>query len=102
MPFSDATLNAWFTPAPPGVTEVTFAIELPPAIRISVLKLTGMSYAARKTDMTPRLAIQATSDGVNTRTRYLRGSARIAPPSFASSHHLTTFGQSARRTKKIR
>ena len=31
MPFSEATLNAWLTPAPPGVTEVTFAIELPPA-----------------------------------------------------------------------
>ena len=24
-PFSDATLNAWLTPAPPGVTDVTFA-----------------------------------------------------------------------------
>src|SRR5204862_1718182 len=29
-PFSDATLKAWLTPTPPGVTEVTFAIELPP------------------------------------------------------------------------
>ena len=42
-PFSEATLNAWFTPAPPGVAEVTLAIELPPAIRIRVWKLTGMS-----------------------------------------------------------
>ena len=43
MPLSEATLNACVTPAPPGVTDVTFAIELPPQIRISVLKLTGMS-----------------------------------------------------------
>ena len=43
MPFNDATLNAWLTPAPPGVTEVTFAIELPPLIRMSVSKVTGMS-----------------------------------------------------------
>ena len=42
-PLSEATLNAWFTPAPPGVAEVTLAIELPPAMRISVSKLTGMS-----------------------------------------------------------
>src|SRR5215475_1930614 len=99
MPFSDATLNAWLTPAPPGVTEVTLAIELPPQIRISVSKVTGMSYAARKTAITPRLAIQPSSEGVKTRIKYLRGSARIAPPSFASFHHLTTLGQKARKTR---
>ena len=42
-PLSEATLNAWFTPAPPGVTDVTFAIELPPLIFISVSNETGMS-----------------------------------------------------------
>src|SRR6266480_5692874 len=72
-PFSEATLNACVTPAPPGVTEVTFAIELPPAIRIMVWKLTGMSYAVRKTAITPRLAIQLSSDGTNTPAKYFRG-----------------------------
>ena len=43
MPLSDATLNAWVTPAPPGVTDVTLAIELPATIRITVWKLTGMA-----------------------------------------------------------
>src|SRR6476619_3017784 len=95
-PFNEATLNAWLTPAPPGVTEVTFAIELPPQRRISVWKLTGMSYAVRKTAITPRLAIQPSNDGVKTRTRYFRGSARMPPPSFASSHQLEIFGQNAR------
>src|SRR4051812_45305840 len=95
-PLSDATLNAWLTPAPPGVTDVTFAIELPPQIFISVSNDTGMSYAARNTDMTPRLATQASSDGTNTRTMYVRGRPRIAPPSFAWSHHLSTRGQRRR------
>src|SRR5436853_3232600 len=52
--------------------------------------------------MTPRLAIQPKSDGTKTRRRYVRGLARIAPPSFASSHHLTIRTQSRRVTRKIR
>ena len=67
MPFSEATLNACVTPAPPGVTDVTFAIELPPQIRIRVLNVTGIEYAARKTAITPRLATQARNDGRKTR-----------------------------------
>src|SRR5262249_17457573 len=97
-PFSDATLKAWLTPAPPGVTEVMFAIELPPAIRISVSNVTGMLYACRKTAITPRLATQAMNDGRKTRRKYLPGRVRIWPPAFASSHHLTTRGQKARIT----
>src|SRR5262245_3706730 len=98
-PFNDATLNACVTPAPPGVTDVTFAIEFPPLIRISVSKVTGIEYAARKTAITPRLATQPINDGRKTRSRYLRGCARIPPPSLASSHHFTTRGQSERMTR---
>src|SRR5262249_4476929 len=70
---SDATLNACCTPTPPGVNEVTFAIELPPVPDITVWKVTGMPYAARKTAVTPRPAAQPTSDGRNTRPKYARG-----------------------------
>ena len=45
MPFSEATLKACVTPAPPGVTETVFAIEFPPQIRITVWNVIGMSYA---------------------------------------------------------
>src|SRR5437762_4973455 len=89
-PLSEATLKACVTPAPPGVTDVTFAIELPPQIRIKVWKLTGMSYAERNTAITPRLATHARNEGTKTRTRYFRGCARMPPPSFASSHQTTT------------
>src|SRR6476659_9973887 len=99
MPFNDATLNACVTPAPPGVTDVTFAIELPPQIRIRVLKVTGIEYAARKTAITPRLATQARNDGRKTRRRYVRGWPRMAPPSLASSHQTTTRCQSRRTTR---
>src|ERR1044072_6698071 len=71
-------------------------------MRINVLKLTGMSYAERKTAITPRLAHQARSEGVKTRSKYLRGSPRIAPPSLASSHHSTILGQKARKSRKRR
>ena len=39
---SDATLAAWLTPTPPGVTDTVFAIEFPPATDITVWKLTVM------------------------------------------------------------
>ena len=100
-PFSDATLNACVTPAPPGVTDVTFAIEFPPQIRINVWKVTGIPYAARKTPITARLAIQPTSSGTKTRQRYARGCTRMPPPSLASSHQRSTRGQ-ARRARTYR
>jgi hypothetical protein len=62
-------LKACVTPAPPGVTEVTFAIELPPQSRIKVSKDTGIPYALRKTAITPRLASHPINDGTNTRPR---------------------------------
>ena len=37
---SAATLVAWLTPTPPGVTETVFASELPPTTDITVWKLT--------------------------------------------------------------
>src|SRR5438034_13681 len=96
IPLSDATLKAWVTPAPPGVTDVTLAIELPPLIRISVSNVTGIEYAARKTAITPRLATQATNSGKKTRPKYVRGLARMPPPSLASSHQATIRGQMRR------
>src|SRR6267378_489021 len=39
---SDATLNAWLTPTPPGVREAVLAIELPPTIAMTVWRATGM------------------------------------------------------------
>src|SRR5215212_1663959 len=99
IPFSEATLNACVTPAPPGVTEVTFATELPPVTCMTVWKLTGIEYAARKTAVRQRLAIQPASEGANTRAKYAAGWARILPPSFACSHQLRTRGQ-IRRTSR--
>jgi hypothetical protein len=40
---------------------------LPPLIRISVSKVTGIEYAARNTAITPRLATQLMSSGRKTR-----------------------------------
>ena len=37
-----AELTAWLTPAPPGVTDTTFASELPPATLMIVWKVTGI------------------------------------------------------------
>ena len=39
---SAATLVAWLTPTPPGVTETVLAIELPPITDITVWKVTVM------------------------------------------------------------
>ena len=39
---SAATLVAWLTPTPPGVTETVLAIELPPATDITVWKVTAI------------------------------------------------------------
>src|ERR1043166_5708621 len=88
-PLSEATLKAWFTPAPPGVTDVMFAIELPPQRCMSVSNVTGIEYADMKTAMTPRLATHERNEGRKTQPRYLRGLTRIAPPSFASCHQCT-------------
>ena len=71
------------TPAPPGVTDVTLAIELPAMIRMIVSNVTGIAYAERKMAITPMLAIHETASGVTTRRKYARGCERIWPPSFA-------------------
>jgi hypothetical protein len=42
-PLSDPTLNACWTPAPPGATEVAFAIEFPPVTAITVWNVTGIA-----------------------------------------------------------
>ena len=42
-PLSEATLNACVTPTPPGVTEVTFAIEFPATTCIRVSNVTGIA-----------------------------------------------------------
>ena len=39
---SAATLVAWLTPTPPGVTETMLAIELPPITDITVWKVTAI------------------------------------------------------------
>ena len=39
---SAATLAAWLTPTPPGVTETVLAIELPPITDITVWNVTVM------------------------------------------------------------
>ena len=87
MPLSDTTLNACVTPAPPGVTAVMFAIELPATTRMIVWKLTGMLYAPRNTAMMPSPASQLIACGSTTRPRNARGCTRIPPPTFACSHH---------------
>src|SRR6185312_10938798 len=92
-PLSEATFQACVTPTPPGVNDVTFASELPPDTCISVSKLTGIPYALRNTPTTASPAHQATKDGRKTRPKNARGLPRIAPPSFAFSHHATTRGQ---------
>ena len=56
---SAAELTAWLTPAPPGVTDTTFASEFPPATLMIVWNVTGIPYAARKTPITPSLQIHA-------------------------------------------
>src|SRR3954449_1357481 len=73
-----ATLVAWLTPTPPGVTETVLAIELPPITAITAWKVTVIPYPERHTAITPSLASQAPSDGSATRTRYWRGRVRIA------------------------
>jgi len=65
-PLSDATFSAWFTPTPPGVREVVFAIELPPTTLITVWNETGIAYAERKTAIVPRYAHQPISCGSTT------------------------------------
>ena len=78
-------LIAWLMPTPPGVAETVFASELPPATDMTVWKVTGIGYAARKTAITPSFATQAPNDGSDDLERYLRGAERIAPPCFAFS-----------------
>ena len=39
---SDATLAAWLTPTPPGVTETVLATELPPATDMTVWNVTAI------------------------------------------------------------
>src|SRR5262249_59733582 len=71
-PWSEATLKACVTPAPPGVTEVTFAIEFPATTRINVSNVTGIVYAARNAAITHSIATQLITPGTNTRTTYAR------------------------------
>ena len=39
---SEATLAAWLTPTPPGVTETVLAIELPPITDMIVWNVTAI------------------------------------------------------------
>ena len=41
--FSAAALNAWFTPAPPGVTATVLEIELLPTTDITEWNVTGIA-----------------------------------------------------------
>src|SRR5215471_20290614 len=100
-PLSEATFQAWVTPTPPGVNEVTLASELPPATCISVSKSTGIPYALRKTPITASPAHQLTKEGRKTRPKNAPGRARIAPPSLAFCHQETTCGQYRRTSRTI-
>src|SRR3954468_1506208 len=99
---SDATLKAWLTPAPPGVTEVTFAIEFPPTTCMTTWKLTGIPKAARKTAITPSFAHQPRNEGRNTQAKYLRGFARILPPCFACTQSFLIQRHANRQSRTIR
>jgi hypothetical protein len=65
-PWREATLKAWVTPTPPGVTDVTFAIEFPATTLMSMSNVTGMEYTARKAAITQSIAIQLTMPGRKT------------------------------------
>ena len=68
-PFREATLKAWWTPTPPGVTETVLAIELPPTTDMIVWKVTGIEYAARKTAITPSFAHHEPNSGRKARKK---------------------------------
>ena len=62
-------LIAWLTPTPPGVTETTFASELPPTTDMIELNVTGIPYAARKMPTTASFAHQPMNWNETTRVK---------------------------------